>query len=526
MSIEISKRLVLVNSFAAVLRSVLGLAVVFWLQRFLGKKIPESEFAVYSVVLKLMMFVPLVSMAVGGGLTRFVTEAVARGDQQRVTQIVSTLAPLCAGAGLFVLLTGSALSLWIDHVLTIDPVYVSDAQVMFFLLVVLAAIRIGAMPFQIGVQVRQKFVWMHVIGLASQLFWVAGLVMLLVGVSPRALWVAVASVPSTLLEVGLTVWLSCLLMPSLRWRFRDYRRTLVRPLLSFGSWTLLGRVASVARESCGVLILNELPVARAKPLRDAAVFQYTMGATVESKVFPMALIPLSTTLPALTAMHATGQADRLRHAFFRIMRYVLWAFLLPTVPLVAYGHAFWDLYIGPDKYATECALVMMLLLSKSVVVFPQPVLAQIVAARDQTRPMAIRVCILEIMNVLSALVAVIWFDAGAVGVAAVTSAMTLVSQPLLLWTFGFELTGSTLGQWLRQVVLPGLIPMLAAAPVCFGLAWFAPPQSWFTLVLQSALGCSVFAAVLVFFCLTPHERSDLSKVLARAKAILPGRSRA
>ena len=527
--VEISKRLVLINSCSAMLRSFLSLALVIWLQAHLMRRIDESEFAVYSVVQSLMMFVPLVSMAVGAGLTRFITEGYARGDQRRVTQIVSTIAPLCLGAGGFVLLTGTALSIWIDRVLTIEPELVWDARVMFLLLVGMSTLRISAMPFQIGIQVKQKFVQMHMIGLGSQLIWLAGLVTLLYGVSTRALWVSVAAVPSALFDVCATVWLSCRVMPSLRWRLHEFSRDLVRPLLSFGGWTMIARTASVMRETCGVLILNELPLDRAKSLRDNAVEQYRGGGTIESRVFPMALVPLGVTLPALTAMHATGQLDRLRHAFFRITRYVLWAFLLPTIPLIAYRHEFWYLFLKPEKYALHgigCATVMMLLLSKSLVVFPQPVMAQIVAARDQTRPMAIRVVILELINVLSALFAVIVLDAHAIGVAAITSAATLVTQPLILWSFGFRLVGTSLREWMRQTILPGLIPMAISAPVCFGLEWLAPPQNWFTLALHGAVGCTVFFAALVFFCLSPHERSDLQKVVARAKAFLPGRSRA
>jgi len=256
-NVEISKRLVMINSISAMLKSLIQLAVVVWLLRHLARKIPNAEFAVYTIVQSLMLFVPLLSMAVGGGIARFITEAYARGDEKRVTRIVSTLAPLCVGTGLVVLLGGTAFALFIDRIMTIDARFAVEARMMFAILVFLASIRIATMPFQIGLQVKQRFVVVHITGLISQFIWTAILLGLLLGVSTRAVWVAVAAVPSTVFEVAVLSMLSCRAMPSLRWRRGEFRRELVQPLLSFGGWTMIARVAAVAREACGPIILNE-----------------------------------------------------------------------------------------------------------------------------------------------------------------------------------------------------------------------------------------------------------------------------
>jgi O-antigen/teichoic acid export membrane protein len=415
--------------------------------------------------------------------------------------------------GLVVLLGGSFVAENIGYVLDIAPGYEDDARLMFLLLVIAPGVRTILMPFMVGLQVKQKFVFLSVLGFCHELLKAAIMFGLLYGVSTRVLWVVVAALPPALLEIIISFTVSRRLVPSLRFRRSEIRRELIRPILSFGSSVLVARAASVVRENAGPLLLNHL----SNPVQVAS---NRMGSYVETRFYPAILGPMLTVQPALTAMHAMGSDERLRRTYFRMSRYLLWVFLFFTVPGMVYNRELWDLYLGADIVALKCpeaGIVLVLLMGKSFFVFAQPVLAQVALAKAKAGAMAVRVLAIEGSTVL-----VIWYlvafeDMGATGVALATLSVAAVGGPLLLWPFGLHLTGGKASEFLRETVLRGLIPAMCAAPVWVGLWLNRPPQSWLEFFGFCAAGWVVYAAVLLIFLLEPHEREDMGKVLAGLK---------
>lgn len=508
--IEISKKLVLVNSASSIVRSVLSLTVLLYIQQYLVAHVSSEEYEALALVFPLMLFVPLLTMVVGSGLSRYIVEAYAKRDLRRVREIVSTMFPLTLGAGLLVCVVGAVLIVYIQPILGIDPAYTSDARLMFAILVAKAAASTALLPFFCGIDVKQKYLFRNVFGLGTELLRIAILFTLLFGVSTRVIWLVVATVPGTILEIVVFVWYSRRLVPELTYSPKLFNRTLIRPICSFGGYTLAARISAVAREMLGPLFLGH----GAGP---QDVWSYRLGGYVESRFYPTVLGPLITLQPALTGMHAEGQEIRLQRAYTRMSRYLLWTFLFFAIPGMVLHENIWNVWLDPE-FAPKVAagsIVMVLLFAKSFFVFPQPILAQIALARARNRPLAWRVAAIELSSV--ALAAYFVFDRhmGAVGVALATLLASGIGTPLLFWTFGLELTGLTWNQWFRATIVPGLIPALCATPVWFAAWYFIAPDSWASLILTGAMGCAVYAFVLLRFCLGPGEREDLRKAIRK-----------
>lgn len=505
--IEISKRLIYVNSVSTVLKSVLTLSVFLWLQRYLVQNVRAEEYEVLAIVYPLLLYTPFLITWVTSGLARYVIEAYAQGDRDRVTSIVSTMFPLTLGVGTLVLLVGSVLAWKIDVVLDIAPEYVADARFMFFLLVLPNAARTIVMPFMVGLEIKQKYLFMNVAGLVLEIVRITILFLLLFGVSPRVLWVPVAAVPMGLVEIAIFCTLSCRLVPELRFRWSAVRREHIGPIVSFGGWTGVARMSAVVREMAAPLLLNRLSI-------PVEVGGYRLGSFVERRFYPVVLGPLRTMQTALTAMHATGQEERLRRYYFKLSRYMLWIVLFFATPAIVYRDELWTLYLGPQKASEYAAapLVMALLFTKFLFLFGQPVLAQVALAKAEARTMAMRVTVIELSSVTATAI-VLWLGGGAVGAALALVGASAIGGPLCYWTLGLRLTDARMGDFLRETLGRGLIPTAFALPVWVGAWLVAPPAGWLALAGYSALGAAVYAGVLLGFCLDPYERADFKKAL-------------
>ncbi len=519
--VEFSKRTIAVNSVAALVQPILAITVLLWLNQYLFKHISLEELAVYYVVQALIAFTPLLTMIVAGGIARFCTEAYAKGDDRRMTEIVSTMTPLCVGAGALMLAFGLGAAWFIDDLLKIAPGHEWDARIQLGLSVLVVAIQVVYLPFGVGFKVRQKYVWENGIGLGSDLLRYGIMFALLFGVSTRALWVVVAAIPPQLLSLLVKWHVSRKLVPALRFERSAIRHELLRPLLAFQAWNVLARTATLLRTAATQPLLNELG-------SSGEVVAYRLGSIVESRFFPVALSPLSTVQTALVAFHATGQKERLKRHYFRYCRYLLWAFLFVAVPFICYRAALWSAYLHSPAYGTpeyevcwQAGVVTALLLVKAFFVFNQPVVAQVALAQAMNKPLTIRTFVIEMATVL-AIWATVALGGGPIGVALATLIVAAILTPALHWTFGLQLTDARSGDWMRRSVLPGLLPAAVAFPAGFLAQRLFEPSGWLEVLPHVAAVEALYVLVLFFYGFDAGERADARKALAAVRSRLLG----
>ena len=140
--VEISKKLFVINSASSILTKIVNVSVLVWLYQYLLKRISPEEYSIYPVVMAVMVFVPLLTVVMTSGIGRYIVEAYAKGDERRVTQIVSTMFPILLGAGVVLIGAGLTFAWYVDKVLTIPGDRVWDARIMMGLMMISAATRL------------------------------------------------------------------------------------------------------------------------------------------------------------------------------------------------------------------------------------------------------------------------------------------------------------------------------------------------------------------------------------------------
>ena len=99
------------------------------------EKLDKLEYEIYPLVLALVMFLKILTTSITGGIARYVTEAYAKGEKDRVTEIVSSMVPAAAVASLGFLALGGVAAWNIGMVFNIDPRFLDGARIMVAMLV-------------------------------------------------------------------------------------------------------------------------------------------------------------------------------------------------------------------------------------------------------------------------------------------------------------------------------------------------------------------------------------------------------
>ncbi|MCB6179844.1 oligosaccharide flippase family protein [Rhodobacter sp. Har01] len=505
-SFVVSKRLVVINSASSLLARIVNMTVLLWMYQYLLKRISPEEFAVLPVVSALMVFAPLFFSFFTGGISRYVVEAYAKGDRDRVTTIVSSIFPLLAAMAVVFLALGLLFAVNIEKVLNIAPGMVIPARVMMALLVVNFFIQMLVIPFATGFHVRQRYVELNLLGIARDVFRIMLQLVFLLGIGPQVVWVVVATVVAETIFSAVMVRRSLALVPELRLRSGAYDWGQARRLLNFGLWTTLGRLGAVMSTNAATILLNLYGSA-------VDVTSYYLGATFYRQINSTVALATQPLQPVLTAMHALEDRQRLRATVFRGGRYAMWVTLVVAVPLVIYANDFIALYLG-GAYSQAGMVTILFML---ILPFTQPtaLLAMTAMAKEQVKVFFLPAFLFQLAGLVLMFASLTLTDTGAIGVALSLTVSVVGSQILYYWPLCLTMTDARMSDFRDQVLVPGVLPAAAGMVVWGGLRLLRAPDTWSSLIGFGAAGALVYAIVLFGFCLNPGERADLRKVFGR-----------
>ncbi len=514
-NVEISKRLVAINSASTVGRHILTITVLVWLQQYLIRRIPAEEYSLLAIVMAVLVVVPLLSTVLTGGVSRYVIHAAARGDERGVTQVVSTILPLLVGAAVLVFAVMGTVTWFIGDILIIEPEFLNDARLMLGVSLLSFCVRMCLAPLHTGFHVRQKFVLRNIIELGSELLFIGILFTLLFGVSVRVLWIPVARFVARSFEEVVVVVISRRLLPSLRFRLGEFRRSLVRELLSFGGWKLVGKIGGILEKAANPIILN-----RGAGATELAAFHI---GTMPHRAIPGLMGEgLWMLFPALTAMEAKGDDERLATTFLRSGRLAIWAVMLICVPAMVFAPELFELYLGLDKFQeySSAFAVMILVLATYPTYYSRIMLSSVALAKGQIRGITIVKFCSQLFCILLAGIFVFRFQLGAVGGALGVFIGHLLFDFAVFWPMSMRTLNIRFGTFLRKTLIPGLVPMTVAGAIGLVLRDALRPDDWLLLGLCGVAVGGAYIAALLLFCMEPEDKKDFVRLVKLAGGFL------
>jgi len=474
-------------------------ALLLWVQQHLIRRIAPEEYSLYPVLVSVAMILLISKSIFTGGIARYLSAARSVDDDDRIQSITSTTFAVNGVAAVALLIAGMWFSINIDRIITIDPAFVYDARVMMAILVASIALRLAFASFEMGLIVEQKFVLINGIELLSVLIRLVILLVLIFGVSTRVLWVAVATEFANALALAVKVVMSRRVLPALRFHPSLVNLKTAKELLSFGSWSLVGMIASRMRTTANPLILNQL----AGPVDVSA---YYIGSLVPKQIHATTAQANTVVLPSMTAMHSTGQTARLAHAYIRYGRIMSFAYLLVATPVVLLRQELVILYAG-HEYLVAAAVVGLLLLADG---FSQSyeILWQVASAKGRIRTLTLISVAIQSVNLLLTLVLVGVYDMGALGAAFSTLVTRVVLEFAMAATYGVWLVGTSFRRWLVDSVMRGITPFVLTYVLATFVQFFSVPTTWTGVFIHVVLYSAIYLAT-VFAVAKTEDRRDM-----------------
>ena len=457
--------------------------------------------------MSIMTFLLLVKTMLFAGLVRFITDAKARHELERIEKIVSTMFLLAAGVSLVSFLAGGIVAFHINKVVTVAPEYTREAMFIAGVLVVSFSLQILLSPFEIGLLVDQRFVLLNAIEVGVVLIRIAVLLVLLLGVSTKVVWVAVANEAAGVAGLVSRFYFSRRLLPELRFNARKIDRSVGKELLSFGWWAFISDAGHRIRTHADPIILNAFATS-------FDVVCFYLGNMVRQQLDGFILKMSETVVPSLTAMNATDQIERLGRTFLRFNRITVWLYMLAAVPLMVFRKELFALYVGPEFSAA--AAVLLILMATDAVGKSFGMVHKLGIAMGRMKFLAVSGLTMQIGNLALTIVLVMVFDMGAVGAALSTAIFSAGVRSVVLMPYALRLARVSVAEWVRRSILPGYLPSFVAGLFALIIREFGTPVvSWGSILLRIAVTCLIYLLIMYFLGFRDEDKQDFNNLVRR-----------
>lgn len=503
--IKISKQLVGINAASTVLTRIISICVLLGVQYYLLRRVSPEEFSLYPLMTVLLLFLPLLLNIFLNPATRYVTLAYADDDRKRITEIVSTLAPIAIMAGLGLLVSGLIACFYIDKIVVVSPAYLFDARLMLVLIVATEALTLMLAPFSTAFHALQRITINNTILLSGEVTKAVVLSVLLLGVSPRILWFAVAHFIATVAVEITRAVMSRRMIPELIFRRSAIRWSMTRELMGFGFAVLLTSFSDFLRGAAPIWILNRF----AGPID---VTSYHLGQSAYRHSMQLWMPVRQNTGAVLVAMTLKKQHARLRQTYYRGGRIALWLVLFISAPLLLFHEEVVRLYAG-DTYQLAGS-VMLLLLLRLPLQMMNGMLPQLATAKAQIWPLAMASFGTECVSIAAMLMVVGGYESGALAAAVVALLISVVSELFVVWHIGLSMVDGTRRDSLRKSLFPGVLPAVVAGLFWYMLLQYFQPDTWGQLLL------AILPGWLIYFgtglgCFLPEDRHDMNSAMTK-----------
>lgn len=487
-----------VNAASSILTILISITGLVWVNQYLLRRISPEEYALIPVLASLMIFAEFFRIIFTRGLSRFMVEADARGDDDEVTRIVSSMLPVLGAVALTLCAVGMAVVWRIDQVISVAPEYVREARIMFTLLVLALALGIFTTPLCAGLYVKMRFVVLNLVNLGTEGLRVVLLFTLLLGVSTQVLWVTVAASIATLANISVRIGYTWRILPAARFRLSHVSLVTVRRLLGFSLWTAVQGFNQFAQRAAPALFLNRFSTAL-----DVASFH--LGNLPNQQIRRLIQAAGGPATPELTAIFATEGEGAMQTFYYRGGRYYLWGALFLIPPFIIYAKQLIELYVG-STYALAAPVMITLLL-----LYPfnwaSAMFYQIAYAIGRIRAYNITSVALSIVALIGMYVFIVKLGMGAMGAAYGLTGGFILVQLVLIWPMGLRLVKGSHVVFLRETLVPGLIPFLAALGGCWVFAEIVEVNSWVRFGIGCIVSAIVYVVILSASCLNPEDRA-------------------
>ena len=307
-----------------------------------------ARFGVLTLAWAVVGYFSLFDLGLGRALTKLVAEKLGAEQAEDIPGLICTALVLMGMLGIVGALVAASISPWLVHdILKIPRALQDETLKAFYLLAFSIPVVISATGLRGVLEAHQRFDLTNIVRIPLGMFTFLGPLIVL-PFSNSLFPVVAVLVAGRLLTCGVFLVLCLRLIPILRHSIRP-QRTMVWPLISFGSWMTVTNIVGPLMVYLDRFLIGAL-------ISVAAVAYYATPYEVVTKLWLISGALTGVLFPAFSTTMAQDQ-DRTARLFSRGINYVSLALFPLALIIITLAHEGMTLWLGVE-FADNSAIVL------------------------------------------------------------------------------------------------------------------------------------------------------------------------
>ena len=485
------------------------LAVAFFMSPFVVHSLGNARYGVWTLLMSLTGYLGLVDVGVRGGTGRYINYHMGRGEDEEVSNVVSTSLLFYTLISVLVFAASAVLAFFFEDLFPkIPPEFAREAQWVLLLLGVNVWIGFFSSTFSQLLTAAERF----------DLQMVADLTVLAVRTA-ATIWVLVTGrglVELALVQVASGL-LGCILVAILaRWKGprahigrRHLRWASFREVFGYGMWAFLGNGSAQLGLYASSAIIGML-------IGAAEITLYSIGGMLIG--YGQNFVSRIGGVMSPDILKAGGRGDHadLRWLMGKGTRATMFLGVPVLVGFMTLGGEFIAAWMGPGY--TASAWVLLILATAAFGRLAIGPVSQTLVALGHVRLWAIMYSAESLAALMLSVGLVLLTDWGIYGIAVGTVLPVIVTYNIWMFIVGYRKAGGSPLAAARSTTLRWVAGAILFAVPCLLIPHVIPPGGWLRFWLKVGVLCILYVPIGLFVVL---QRSESQMLLARAKSWRP-----
>ena len=488
------------NIVRTVLMALIGLLMVpYYLDEF-----GLATYAILPLATTVTNYFIIISDSIANAFSRYMVIAIQNKDVEGTNRVFTTSVIGLGKCMALMLLFSVVISVAAPYIFQTGESSRVDVQSMFFMIMAASmAISFSASLGSVYMAYNKLYItyWSRAVQTLSQVVLVVGFFLAfgpslpLIGVS----YVVSAVIMFVMMAVPLKRVCS-----TLSFSYRLYDKNLLRSMGTLGIWSTLSEMGNLLFIQASMIVVNMM-------LGSHIQGTFSIAANVIMMIHTACTAVAASSVPLIYRNYANKDSEgmvRTLHFFSKFIGITMAfpiAFLLMFMPQVIevwLGSGYEDLYpllwIMVPIEVTVCAVSAYL---------------QVPIAYMQVRPVAAATIVTGLINILGAILVILFTDYGVLGVCIVWSASMLLLKVGFFPTYCSRLTKSSIVGMLKPIVLSNAVFVMLLGVFYAVTEFYTLPSTWLAILLLFFIGFVLFFIVSLRFLYSRDEKTMIVSFL-------------
>ncbi len=485
---------------------VASILVGLYLMPFVIHAIGDRWYGMWTLIGSLMGYYTVLDLGLQSATQRFLALARGQNKADELNTIVATSVVMMSVAGLVAILISVAVSftapLFFDDALEVQ----AFRHVILILGVSVALTFVGSV-FTATVTAHLRYDLASMVNIGA-LVVRATLVICFIGNGCGVVALAIITLSTNVLGTIATVWMAWKLLGRPQLSIMNFKRDRIRPLLNFGIYAFVSRIAYIFRFQIDSLVIATF-------LNLALVTHYAIAAALANYFQQLMIRALGIMTPVFARHHGSGDQERLQSNFLQATRFSVVFSTMVAGGILIFSDPFIKRWMG-DEYSDAWWPLVFLISSLLFAVMQIPSTNMLYALAKHKFH--------AIMNVLEGAanltLSIILVQAyGLVGVALGTAIPLLATRLFVYPQYTCRKIGLPVTLYYRQAARLFLLTAAGQLPLWF-LVRRVPVLSYVEMLVFAATFYAFYSLILLRFVLPVADRLVLVDAAPRLAKVL------